>query len=70
MYFWLKHSGARVLTNTRIDKDSATELTLDTAKNMVVCAQICMRENWNFDKLTIVIGWNIYYNKHISMRGD
>lgn len=55
MYFWLKHSGARVLTNTRIDKDSATELTLDTAKNMVVSAQICMRENWNFDIKEIVL---------------
>ena len=54
MHFWLKHSGARVLTNTRICKEATTNLTLDTAKNMVVSGQICMRENWDFDVKEIV----------------
>ena len=49
MYLWCKHSGARVMTNTRPDKNHTQALTLDSAKNMTISGQICLREIWNFE---------------------
>lgn len=67
MHFWLKHSGARVLPNTRPEQNFSTTLTLDSAKNMVVSGQVCMREIFEFDVLEVKLpktpaGVSVEYN--------
>ena len=53
MHLWCKNSGARVMTNTRIERNPTTILDLDSAKNMTVSGQICMREIWDFEILSV-----------------
>ncbi len=48
MFIWCKHSSAQVMTNTRPDKNATNTLVLDSAKNMTVCGQVCLREYKDF----------------------
>ena len=53
MYIWCKNSGASIRTNTRIEKNASTVLKLDSAKNMTVSGQVCLREFWDFEILDV-----------------
>ncbi len=48
MYIWCENSAKRVMTNSRIPKGATTNLILDSAKNMSVYGQICLRNLKDF----------------------
>lgn len=48
MHIWCASSAERITTNSRMCKNATASLKLDSAKNMTVCGQICLREFKDF----------------------
>lgn len=48
MYFWLKSGMDTVYRNTRKGRSDKTELTLDSARNALISAQLLLREHGGF----------------------
>lgn len=48
MHIWCASSAERITTNSRITKNATNSLRLDSAKNMTVCGQICLRDVKDF----------------------
>ncbi len=49
MFIWCKTSGERVMPSMRIARGDSAVLSLDSAKNMTVSGQICLRDYEDFD---------------------
>jgi hypothetical protein len=48
MFVWCANSSAQIMQNSRPQQGATNTLSLDSAKNMTVCGQVCLREHKDF----------------------